>query len=54
MQVAALLLGAVLFCACAHRAFLRCARNQRAHFLDRPETRKLIVYQALPTTNTEV
>ena len=54
MQLAALLLGGVVVCAIVHRVFLRCARNQRAHFVDRPDTRRSIVYQALPTTNIGV
>ena len=51
MQVAAVLLAAVAACALAYAAFQRCARNQRAHFVDRPDPRRGIVYQALPTTN---
>ena len=50
MHVAALLLSAIAACALAYLAFQRCARNQRAHFVDRPDPRRGIVYQALPTT----
>ena len=54
MHVVAAVALSLAVLAAAYQTFLRCARNQRAHFLDRPETRKLIVYQALPTTNAEV
>jgi len=43
-------LGALCLCAGAYRAFLKCAQSQRAGFLDRPDKRRNIIYQALPST----
>lgn len=48
LAVAVLLVLAAL--AVAHRACVQCARNQRAGFLDRPDPRRKIIYQPLPTT----
>jgi len=48
LAVAVLLVLTVL--GLLHRAFVQCARNQRAGFLDRPDPRRKIIYQPLPTT----
>ena len=49
MHPVAAVLGFVALCAVVARIFKRCARNQRAAFLDAPHPRR-VHYQALPTT----
>jgi len=49
MHFVAVGLAFVALCALASRAFRRCARSQRAAFLDAPPSRR-ITYQPLPTT----
>jgi hypothetical protein len=49
MHSLAVVLSFVACCALVTQLFKRCARSQRAAFLDAPQARR-VAYQALPTT----